>query len=107
MWRHRANEREVEIADQQTLILLVQQGRIRPEDLLYHPVLGKWQYAAETREIAHLFGNPDRNAKASFYNRFSMLIGIFGICVLFLSPIVGVLFIAIGIVFSIMYYASR
>ena len=86
---------------------MVELGTLLPESYVYNPILEKWLYARDTAELGPLFASADRAKSAKGINSAGLIFGILGLLALPFVPTFGLLFIGIGIVLSIVYYAKR
>lgn len=86
---------------------MVELGTLLPESYVYNPILEKWLYARDTAELGPLFASADRAKSAKGINGAGLIFGILGLLALPFVPTFGLLFIGIGIVLSIIYYAKR
>ena len=106
-FRVKNNGQELIASDIEELKEWLHKGQITLTDYAYNPILKKWMYVQELAEIESIVKEQESSTKANQYNQMSFTFAGFGLLMLFIFPLAGVVLLTIGIVFSAMSYTRK
>lgn len=107
IFKVRQGDQEFPVSGVEELRNLFINGKIKASDYVYHPVLDKWLYVNEMAELEDLIRGHGARRQALEYNKMSFVFAGFGLLMLFVIPIVGIVLLVIGFALSAMYYAKK
>jgi hypothetical protein len=106
-WKIKRGEDEFTAPDTATLRSWAANGRVVSTDYVFNPVLQRWMYASETGEIKDIFTIKASSVSTDSLRSSGLLIGLLGIAIAFVSPVIGNIMLVIGVVLTIIYYVKR